>query len=76
LKEAKKAEPPDLTVKKYANTRFVNVMVEKPFYIKLEKAAEELGTTAEVVINNALLLIVRGWKKGWEAKNERRQNSA
>jgi len=29
MKEAKKAEPPDLTVKKYANTRFVNVMVEK-----------------------------------------------
>jgi len=29
LKEAKKAEPPDLTVKKYANTHFVNVMVEK-----------------------------------------------
>jgi len=76
LKEAKKAEPPDLTVKKYANTRFVNIMVEKSFYIKLEKVAEELGTTAEVVINNALLLIVKRLKKGWEAKNERRQNSA
>jgi len=41
-----------LKVKKYANTRFVNVMVEKPFYAKLEKVAEELGTTAEVVMNN------------------------
>jgi len=59
LKEAKKAEPPDLTVKKYANTHFVNVMVEKHFYTKLEKVAEGLGTTAEVVINNALLLIVK-----------------
>jgi len=38
-----------LTVKKYASTHFVNVMVEKPFYAKLEKVAEELGTTTEVV---------------------------
>jgi hypothetical protein len=46
-------------VKKYANTHFVNVMVEKPFYTKLEKAAEKLGTTPDVLINNALLLILK-----------------
>jgi hypothetical protein len=46
--------PPEkqfLTVKKYANTHFVNVMVKKPFYTKLEKAAEELGTTPDMLIN-------------------------
>jgi len=54
--------PPEkqvLTVKKYANTHFVNVMVKKPFYTRLEKAAEELGTTPDVLINNALLLILK-----------------
>ncbi|MDH5690750.1 MAG: hypothetical protein OEY81_04920 [Candidatus Bathyarchaeota archaeon] len=54
--------PPEnqiLTMKKYANTHFVNIMVEKPFYTKLEKAAEKLGTTPEVLINNALLLILK-----------------
>jgi len=61
LQEAKnsKGEGRVLTVKKYASTHFVNVMVEKPFYAKLEKVAEELGTTPEVVINNALLLIAK-----------------
>ena len=46
-------------MKKYANTHFVNVMVEKPFYAKLEKAAEKLGTTPDVLINNALLLTLK-----------------
>jgi hypothetical protein len=43
--------PPEkeiLTVKKYANTHFVNVMVEKPFYTQLERMAEKLGTTPDV----------------------------
>jgi hypothetical protein len=30
-------------------------MVEKPFYMKLEKAAEKLGTTPDVIISNILL---------------------
>ena len=59
---AELTEPPKekiLTVRKYANTRFVNVMVEKPFYTKLEKVAEKLGTTPDALINNALLLILK-----------------
>jgi len=48
-----------LTVRKYANTHFVNVMVERFFYIKLEKAAKKVGTTPEALINNALLLILK-----------------
>ena len=55
-------EPPKekiLTVRKYANTYFVNVMVEKPFYTKLEKVAKNLETTPDVLINNALLLILK-----------------
>jgi predicted DNA-binding ribbon-helix-helix protein len=31
-----------LTTQKYANTHFVNVIVEKPFYTQLERMAEKL----------------------------------
>ena len=66
--------PPEkqiLTVKKYANTHFVNVMVEKPFYTRLEKAAEKLGTTPDVLINNALLLIMKKLEEKVGRKNEK-----
>ena len=66
--------PPEkqvLTVKKYANAHFVNVMVEKPFYTRLEKAAEKLGTTPDVLINNALLLILKRLEEKVESKNEK-----
>ena len=43
-------------MKKYTNTHFVSIMVEKPFYTRLEKTAEKLGTTPDVLISNALLL--------------------
>jgi len=55
-------EPPKekiLTVQKYANTSFVNVVLMKPFYTQLERIAEKLGTTPDVLINNALLLILK-----------------
>ncbi|MHA1712024.1 MAG: hypothetical protein ACTSUS_08215 [Candidatus Freyarchaeota archaeon] len=48
-----------LTVKEYTNTHFVNVMVEKTFYTKLKKTAEKLGTSPEIIINNALLLTLK-----------------
>jgi len=44
---------------KYMNTHFVSVTVEKPFYTRLEKTAEKLGTTPDVVISNALLLTLK-----------------
>jgi len=42
---------PVLTVTKYTNTHLVNVMVENPFYMRLEKIAEKLGTMPDVLIN-------------------------
>jgi hypothetical protein len=68
--------PPEkqfLTVKKYANTHFVNVMVEKPFYTRLEKVAEKLETTPDVLINNALLLILKRLEEKVGSKNEKRR---
>jgi len=48
-----------LTVKNYANTKFVNVVLEKQFYLKVEKIAEKLGTKPDVIINNTLLLTLK-----------------
>lgn len=45
-----------LTVKKYANTDFVNVVMQRRFYANFEKLAENLGTTPDVIINNVLVL--------------------
>jgi predicted DNA-binding ribbon-helix-helix protein len=48
-----------LTVKKYANVNFVQVMLEKRFYANVERIAENLGTTPDVIINNVLVLAIR-----------------
>lgn len=48
-----------LTVKKYANVNFVQVMLEKRFYANVERIAENLGTTPDVIINNVLVSAVR-----------------
>ncbi len=56
---------------KYANTHFVNVMVEKPFYMKLKEVSEKLRTTPDVLINNALLLIVKKLEEKVVSKNEK-----
>jgi predicted DNA-binding ribbon-helix-helix protein len=48
-----------LTVKKYANVNFVQVMLEKRFYANIERIAENLGTTPDVIINNVLVLAMR-----------------
>jgi len=48
-----------LTVKNYANTKFVNIVLEKRFYTKFEKIAEKLGTKTDIIINNALLLTLK-----------------
>ena len=48
-----------LTIKDYANTRFVNITLEKRFYMKVEKVAEELGTRPDIMINNMLLLTMK-----------------
>jgi len=48
-----------LTVKNYANTKFVNIVLEKPFYMRVEKIAEKLSTTPDTIINNALSLTLK-----------------
>ena len=42
-------DPPKdmLTIKTYANTDFVNIMVKKPLYERLEEKAKRLETTPE-----------------------------
>jgi len=58
----KLTEPPKekiLTIKKYANASFINVLLEKPIYARLEKTAERLGTTPDVILSNAILLALK-----------------
>jgi len=43
-----------LEVKNYANTDFVQVIVQKRFYSRIEKLASRIGTSPETIINNAL----------------------
>jgi hypothetical protein len=57
-----------LTVKKYANTNFVQVLLEKRFYANVERLAENLGTTPDIIINNVLVSAVR---KLMEASNRK-----
>ena len=38
--------------------------MERPFYARLEKVAEKLGITSDVLINNVLLLILKKLEKG------------
>jgi len=70
--EEEVTEPPKekiLTIQKYANTSFVNVLLERPFYTQLEKTAEKLQTTPDVIISNILL---KGLKE-LEERLERRK---
>jgi hypothetical protein len=48
-----------LTIKNYTTTKFVNIVLEKWFYTKVEKIAEKLGTKPEIIINNTLLLTLK-----------------
>jgi hypothetical protein len=48
-----------LTVKKYANTDFVNVVLQRRFYANVENLAENFGTTPDIIINNVLVSTVR-----------------
>lgn len=48
-----------LTIKNYANTGFVNIILEKWFSMKVERIAEKLGSKPEIIINNTLLLTMQ-----------------
>jgi len=58
---SKLLDPPEeaLSIKTYANTKFVNVIVEKSLYEKLQERAKELKTTPGKLIYNAILLVLR-----------------
>lgn len=43
-----------LEVKNYANTDFVQVIVQKGFYSRIEKLASRIGTSPETIINKVL----------------------
>ena len=72
-----------LEIKKYANTHFVNVVVEKSFYEEFEKASLELGVSTEISMLKALEDYHEKMKKALALKkleektgkqNEKRQN--
>jgi hypothetical protein len=48
-----------LTVKKYSNVDFVQIMLDKRFYTNIEKLAENLGAPPDVIINNVLVWAVK-----------------
>jgi len=48
-----------LSIRAYANTEFVNIMLKKPLYEKLEEKAKKLETTPDKLIYNAILLILK-----------------
>ena len=43
-----------LKIKKYANTHFVSLILEKSFYEEFEKTSFELGVSAEISMLKAL----------------------
>jgi len=58
---SKLLNPPEevLSIRAYANTEFVNIVVKKPLYEKLEEKARKLETTPDKLIYNAILLILK-----------------
>jgi len=58
-------DPPQdvLIIKTYGNVDFVNILVKKPLYEQLERAAERLETKPDILIYNALLLMLEKWGK-------------
>jgi len=57
----KLVDPPEdmLTIKTYANTDFVNIVVKKSLYGQVEEKAKKLETTPDKLIYNAILLILK-----------------
>ena len=48
-----------LSIRTYANTEFVNIIMKKPLYEKVEEKAKELETTPDKLIYKAILLILK-----------------
>jgi hypothetical protein len=58
----------ELEIKKYANTHFVNVVVEKSFYEEFKKTSSELGVSTEISMLKALEDYHEKMKKALELK--------
>jgi len=58
---SKLLDPPEevLSIRAYANTDFVNIVMKKPLYEKLEEKAKKLETTPDKLRYNAILLILK-----------------
>jgi D-ribose pyranose/furanose isomerase RbsD len=52
-----------LIIRTYANANFVNLALEKKMYQDFERVAERLGSTAETIICNAMILILKEIEK-------------
>jgi hypothetical protein len=70
-----------LEIKKYVNTHFVNVVVEKTFYEEFEETSSKLGVPTENSMLKALEEYHEKMKKALtlkkqESKNEKKENSA
>jgi len=74
-----------LEIKKYANTHFVNVVVEKSFYEEFENTSSELGVSTENSMLKALedyhekmkkALALKKLEEKANKQNEKRQNTA
>jgi hypothetical protein len=64
-----------LEIKKYANTHFVNVVVEKSFYEEFEKTSSELGVPTEISVLKALEDHHEKMKKALELKSPKRRQA-
>ena len=52
-----------LMIRTYTNANFVNLVLEKRMYQDFERVAESLGSTAETIICNAMILILKEIEK-------------
>jgi hypothetical protein len=61
LHPRKLLDPPEdvLSIKAYANTEFVNIVMKKVLYEKVEEKAKKLETTPDMLVYNAILLILK-----------------
>jgi len=62
-------KPPEGLIEVNENEDPVRIKIDRKFYKQLEKTAEKLGTTPDVLISNALLLTL----KKLEGKERSRQ---
>jgi hypothetical protein len=48
-----------IIVKNYTNTKFVNIILEKHYYVRFEKIAQKFGVSLDAIINNALVVALK-----------------